>query len=123
MNIQPEFEQEEKGGRWIAKIPGVREVVGYGSTPHEAAVGLTVRALHVLADRVESGQIEVEEEPVRIFVAGAEKEVSRILVEFLAGLKEGLPESFLSGWVDYEAGRVVEMDRALGDEAPPPVVV
>jgi hypothetical protein len=28
------------------------------------------------------------------------------------------PESFLAGWADYEAGRVVDMTRALEDEPP-----
>ena len=32
------------------------------------------------------------------------------------------PESFLAGWADYEAGRVVDMHRALGDEPPLPAV-
>ena len=70
MNIRAEFEQE-KGGRWVATIPGVREVVGYGSTRHEAVVGLTVSALHVLADQVKSGQLKVEDEPVRILLPSA----------------------------------------------------
>ena len=34
---------------------------------------------------------------------------------------EPIPESFLAGWADYKAGRVVDMDRALGDEPPPAV--
>jgi hypothetical protein len=74
MNICAEFEQEKKGGRWVATIPGVREVVGYGSTRHQAAVGLTVSALHVLADRVKGGQLKVEEaedEPIGIFLSSA----------------------------------------------------
>jgi len=35
-------------------------------------------------------------------------------------VSEAIPESFLSGWADYQAGRVVDMDKALGDEPPPP---
>jgi hypothetical protein len=31
---------------------------------------------------------------------------------------EPIPESFLAGWADYKAGRVVDMNRALGDEPP-----
>ena len=65
MSVCAEIEQE-KGGRWVAKMPGVPELSGYGSTRHEAAVGLTVRALRILADRVESGQLEVEDEPAGI---------------------------------------------------------
>lgn len=36
-------------------------------------------------------------------------------------VSESIPESFLAGWADYQAGRVVDMERALGDEPPPPV--
>jgi hypothetical protein len=125
MNIRPEFEQE-KDGSWVAKIPGVRDVVGYGWTRHEAAVGLTVSALHVLADRVKTGQLEVEEaedEPVGIFLASRADD---LLALYFRALMHGLegghtpPESFLSGWADYEAGRVVDMDRALEEEPPLP---
>ncbi len=35
-------------------------------------------------------------------------------------VSESIPESFFSGWADYQAGRVVDMDQALGDEPPPP---
>jgi hypothetical protein len=34
-------------------------------------------------------------------------------------VSESIPESFLTGWTDYQAGRVVDMDRALSDEPPP----
>ena len=34
-------------------------------------------------------------------------------------VSESVPESFLSGWADYQAGRVVDMERALGDDPPP----
>jgi hypothetical protein len=34
-------------------------------------------------------------------------------------VSESIPESFLAGWADYQAGRVVDMERALGDEPPP----
>lgn len=37
-------------------------------------------------------------------------------------ITEPVPASFLAGWADYQAGRVVDMDRALGDEPPPPAV-
>ena len=36
-------------------------------------------------------------------------------------VSESLPESFLAGWADYQAGRVVDMERALEDEPPPTV--
>lgn len=38
----------------------------------------------------------------------------------LIKVSEPIPESFLAGWADYQAGRVVDMERALGDEPPPP---
>ena len=34
-------------------------------------------------------------------------------------VSESSPESFLAGWADYQAGRVVDMDRILGEEPPP----
>jgi len=34
-------------------------------------------------------------------------------------VSESIPESFLAGWADYQAGRVVDMDRILGEEPPP----
>jgi hypothetical protein len=37
----------------------------------------------------------------------------------LVEVSESIPESFLSGWADYQAGRVVGMDQALRDEPPP----
>jgi hypothetical protein len=38
---------------------------------------------------------------------------------FIVRVAESIPESFLAGWADYKAGRVVDMDRVLGDEPPP----
>jgi predicted RNase H-like HicB family nuclease len=83
MNTRAEFEQE-KDGRWVATFPGVRGAVGYGSTRHEAAVGLTVSALHVLADRVESGDLKVQDEPVRILLSAAEDQFD--------GLRRQIPQ-------------------------------
>ena len=51
-------------------------------------------------------------------ISGAPESVtSSAMVE----VNEVIPESFLAGWADYQAGRVVDMDRALGDEQPPGV--
>lgn len=36
-------------------------------------------------------------------------------------VSQSMPESFLAGWADYQAGRVVDMERALGDKPPPTV--
>lgn len=87
MNMCAEFEQE-KGGRWLATIPEVPGAWSYGSPRHEAAMGLTVRALHVLADRIASHQPKVEDEPIEILLASAaDDRLSRILVELLLGLQ------------------------------------
>lgn len=40
-------------------------------------------------------------------------------VAALVEVTESIPESFLLGWADYQAGRVVDMDQALRDEPPP----
>lgn len=37
----------------------------------------------------------------------------------LVEVSASIPESFLSGWADYQGGRVVDMDQALRDEPPP----
>ena len=37
----------------------------------------------------------------------------------LVEVSASIPESFLLGWADYQAGRVVDMDQALRDEPPP----
>ena len=84
MNISAEFEQE-KDGRWVATIPGIRELAGYGSTRYEAAVGLTVRALRVMADRVESGQLKVEAEPGGNFISFTSGELGVITAMLDAG--------------------------------------
>jgi hypothetical protein len=132
MSICAEIEQEASG-RWVAKIPGVPELSGYGLTRHEAAVELTESALRILLDSVASGQIEVEDEPTGIIRLSSGEEGLGKLAALVATLAAGhipnaealsevsLPESFLAGWADYQAGRVVDMDRAL-EEEPPPVV-
>jgi hypothetical protein len=87
MNIRAEFERQ-KNGHWVATIPGVQEVSGYGSTRHEAAVELTVSALYVLADQVKSGQLKVEDEPAEILLpSAAEDRLAAILVWLLRGLE------------------------------------
>jgi transposase InsO family protein len=69
LDIRAEFERMANG-RWVATIPGVPEtmIVGYGWSQHEAAVGLTVRALHIMADRFQRGELEVKDEPAGIIV-------------------------------------------------------
>lgn len=36
-------------------------------------------------------------------------------------VSESIPESFLAGWADYQAGRVADMDQVLRGDEPPPV--
>jgi hypothetical protein len=96
MNIQPEFERE-KDGNWVARLPDFPEVVGRGRTHHEAVVGLTVRGLRVLAERIESRSdlpwpgwklLDLEDEPQRILesMMARDRLVER-LVEILFGLE------------------------------------
>ena len=53
MKVEPEFEEQEDGN-WIARMPDLPAVVGNGGSRHEAAVGLTVRGLHLLIERIEA---------------------------------------------------------------------
>jgi predicted RNase H-like HicB family nuclease len=44
--------EREDDGRWIAEIPALPGVLGYGRTDAEARSKVTVLALHVIAERV-----------------------------------------------------------------------
>ena len=81
LDIRAEFERMANG-RWVATIPGVPEtrVVGYGWSRREAAVGLTVRALHIMADRFQRGELEVKYEPAGIIDLA--DSLSAMLTEF-----------------------------------------
>jgi predicted RNase H-like HicB family nuclease len=68
MNIRTEF--EEKSGRWVATIPEVREVVGYGSTRIEASIEAAACALCILKD-----------EPEEIWIANLKDLTTEILIE------------------------------------------
>ena len=50
-----EIEREE-GGRWIAEVPDLSGVMGYGKTREQALSKVEALALHVLADRLEHGE-------------------------------------------------------------------
>ncbi len=50
-----EIEREEDG-RWIAEIPDLPGVMGYGGSRDEAIAKVEVLALRVLADRLEHGE-------------------------------------------------------------------
>ena len=83
MNIHAEFGREEDG-RWVAEIPRLPEARAYGSTRREAAIGVTIRAFHILAERVESGELKVEDEPGAIILGGTAETLSELLVELQA---------------------------------------
>jgi hypothetical protein len=107
MNICVEFESQKK---WVATIPEVKGARSYGSTRIEAAIGVTVLALLLLKN-----------EPDKVWEEDAKDLLETLLAEF-GEVGETPPESFLAGWADYKAGRVVDMDRALEDEPPLPAV-
>lgn len=53
--MRVEIEQEEDG-RWIAEVPDLPGVMGYGHTRAEALSKVKALALRVLADRLEHGE-------------------------------------------------------------------
>src|SRR5262245_23571924 len=55
MNFRVEIEQEEDG-RWIAEVVDRPGVLAYGSLSAEAQANVQVRALRVVADRLEHGE-------------------------------------------------------------------
>ncbi len=50
-----EIEREEDG-RWIAEVPELPGVMGYGSTREEAVSHVEALALRALADRLDHGE-------------------------------------------------------------------
>ncbi|GFP29283.1 hypothetical protein HKBW3S42_01475 [Candidatus Hakubella thermalkaliphila] len=50
-----EIEREEDG-RWIADVPDLPGVMGYGQTKEEAIAKVEALALRILADRLEHGE-------------------------------------------------------------------
>jgi predicted RNase H-like HicB family nuclease len=55
MNLTIETEPEDDG-RWIAEVPELAGVLGYGHTREEAMAKAQVLALRVLAERLEQGE-------------------------------------------------------------------
>lgn len=51
-----EIEQEEDG-RWLAEVPDLPGVLAYGQTREEAVRKAQSLSLHVLADRLEHGEV------------------------------------------------------------------
>ena len=59
MTLTIEFEQETDG-RWIAEIPQLPGVLAYGNTQDEAAQFARALAFRVLADQIESGEVDAK---------------------------------------------------------------
>jgi len=53
LNIEIDREED---GRWIAEVPELSGVMGYGKTREEAISKVEALALRVLADRLEHGE-------------------------------------------------------------------
>lgn len=59
MNFSIEIEQEDDG-RFLAEVIGLPGVLVYGLTQKEAVAKVQVLALHVLADKLEHGEVMPE---------------------------------------------------------------
>lgn len=57
MNLHVEFDRETDG-RWIAEVIDLPGVMAYGATQEEALAAVEATALHVIADRIENGELE-----------------------------------------------------------------
>ncbi len=84
MNIHAEFGREEDG-RWFAEIPELPEARAYGPTRREAAIALTIRAFHILTERIASGELKVEDESGAIILGGTAESFSELLLELQRG--------------------------------------
>lgn len=58
MTLTIELEQETDG-RWLAEVPQLPGVLVYGDTPDKAAQLARALAFRVLADQIESGEVDV----------------------------------------------------------------
>ncbi len=57
MTLTIELEQESDG-RWLAEIPELPGVLVYGDAPEKAAQLARALAFRVLADQIESGELD-----------------------------------------------------------------
>lgn len=57
MDLHIELAREDDG-RWIADVIGLPGVMAYGRTRDEALAAVQALALHVLAERLEHGELE-----------------------------------------------------------------
>lgn len=53
--------EEEADGRWIAEVPELAGCLVYGASRKQAAAKAVALALHILADRIENGEIQADE--------------------------------------------------------------
>ena len=56
LELTVEFDREEDG-RWMASVPVLSGVMVYGDTREDARRRVHALALHVLADRLEAGEL------------------------------------------------------------------
>jgi len=56
LELTVEFDREDDG-RWIAAVPALSGVMVYGDSREDARRRVHALALHVLADRLESGEL------------------------------------------------------------------
>ena len=61
--------ERESDGRWIAEVPELPGVLTYGQTREEAVRRAQALALHVLAERLEHGEVLPQLESVFSIVA------------------------------------------------------
>jgi len=57
MTLTIEFDQETDG-RWLAEIPQLPGVLAYGETQEKAAQHVRALAFRVLADQIDSGEVD-----------------------------------------------------------------
>jgi predicted RNase H-like HicB family nuclease len=70
VTLAVEFDREEDG-RWIADIEAIPGCIVYGATRQEALARVEALALHVVAERLEDGEITAEDVASVTFVVPA----------------------------------------------------
>jgi predicted RNase H-like HicB family nuclease len=59
MPFRVEVEREEDG-RWIADVPTLPGCLAYGATRDEAVARVVLLSLHVVAERIENGEMSAD---------------------------------------------------------------
>jgi predicted RNase H-like HicB family nuclease len=59
----------ETDGRWIADVSELPGVTVYGSTSHEATIKAKALALRVIAEEIEHGELQPEDDTLHFSVA------------------------------------------------------